>query len=159
MKKKKFKCPICSSTKVLKSEKGFKCLKCGFNNLPLREWAKQEFKIKLIILITITTLFISLFGGFLNNFVISKNNEMMPFDAKPFFSEDCFYAYKKINTGNIYDLECKSKKDIKFYILSDIIPFKDTLYSIGDILLIFAIFLNIPLMIILIYINVRHRKK
>ena len=39
---KKNKCVACGSIKILKSKKGFKCLKCGFTNLPLKEWIKQE---------------------------------------------------------------------------------------------------------------------
>jgi tRNA(Ile2) C34 agmatinyltransferase TiaS len=38
------KCLNCNSSRIIKSKTGFKCKRCGFTNISLKEFIKQEIK-------------------------------------------------------------------------------------------------------------------
>lgn len=119
----------------------------------VKNYKKQIRTIQSIILISIILLFVSVFGGFLNDFVVSKNSGMMPV-----YYENCFYSYFENNGHNVYST-CQNKEVINYYFLSDIIPFKNSIYSIGDILMLLAIYGNLILLIILVHISMKYRRK
>lgn len=86
-------------------------------------FSKEE---KYLLLISLF-LFLMIIGGCLNEIVMDKNSNRMPFLADYSYKDEEYFSFN-LNTNEIP----------KLWILSDIIPFKNYLLSVGDVLLFFS---------------------